>query len=68
MGTPPTRALVAAYLEYASLGPGYPSGGWVTPPCIWTVLSSLGEYEFFSILLDREGSGGLLLGVAIHHD
>jgi len=30
MGTPLTWALVAAYLEYASPGPGYPSDtdGW----------------------------------------
>ena len=26
--------------------------GWVTPPCIWTFLSSLGDKRFFSILLD----------------
>jgi len=26
--------------------PGYPSSGWVTPPCIWTFLSSLGESGF----------------------
>jgi hypothetical protein len=44
-------ALAAAYLEYASLGAGYPSVGWVTPPCIWTSLSSLTESKFFSILL-----------------
>jgi len=36
----PAWALIAAYLEYASLGPGYPSVGWVTPPCIWAFLSS----------------------------
>ena len=48
-GYPRARALAAAYLEYASLGPGYPSVGWVTPPCIWAFLSSLGEYRFVSI-------------------
>jgi len=40
MGTPLARALAAAYLEYALTHlrwvprPGYPSEGWVTPPCI----------------------------------
>jgi hypothetical protein len=33
---------------------GYPSVGWVTPPCIWTFLSNLTEDEFLSILLARE--------------
>jgi hypothetical protein len=50
--------LVAAYRKYAWTHlrgvprPGYPSEGWVTPPSIWTFLSSLAESEFFSSLLD----------------
>ena len=32
---------------------GYPSEGWVTPPCIWTFLSSLEEGGFFSVSLDE---------------
>jgi len=50
-------ALVAAYLEYALTHlrwvprPGYPSEGWVTPPCIWTFLSSLGKTVPFRIPL-----------------
>jgi len=31
---------------------GYPSERWVTAPCIWTLLSSLGKDEFFSNLLE----------------
>ena len=31
--------------------PGYPSEGWVTPPCSWAFLSSLGGSGFFSNML-----------------
>ena len=33
--------------------PGTHPSGWVTPPCIWTFLSSLGKNQFFNILLVR---------------
>jgi len=55
MGTPPAWALVAAYRQCASLGPGYPSGGWVTPPGLWALLSSLTQDEFFN---NREPTTG----------
>ena len=70
MGTPLTRALVAAYLEYAltHLGwvprPGYPFAEWVTPPCNWTFLSSLGRSESISDLL-KVLSSHLQLAVTI---
>ena len=45
------RAALRRTRKYASHLAGHPSEGWVTPPCIWTFLSSLGVNEFFSILL-----------------
>jgi len=39
---------------------GYPAPGthrkMGAPPCIWTFLSSLGENEFFSVLLGQKSS------------
>jgi hypothetical protein len=41
------RAALRRTRKYASHLAGYPSEGWVTPPCIWTFLSSLGVNESF---------------------
>jgi len=58
VGAPALTRRCDVHAKYASHLAGYPSGGWVTPPCIWTLLSSLGNNEFFSVLLEGQEALG----------
>ncbi len=56
MGTRRSRGTATYVLSTPRTSAGYPSKGWVAPPCTWAFLSSLGKSEFYSILIGARRS------------